>query len=69
MFSTSLDGKYSIGNSVIVNTRNGSVEVNGVAVRLRRQLYLSLLLLMENRIHDAFVPNDDFSKTLPEGRA
>ena len=69
MFSTSLDGRYSIGDSIIVNTRNGSVEVDAAPVKLRRQLYLALLLLMENRLHDAYVPYDDFSKTLPEGRA
>lgn len=69
MYSHSLDGKYSIGDSIIVNTRNNSVEVDGAPVKLRRQVYLSLLLLMENRLHDTYVPYDDFSKTMPEGRA
>lgn len=69
MYSPSLDGKYSIGDSIIVNTGNGSVEVDGAPVKLRRQLYLSLLLLMENRLNDAYVPYDDFSKTIPEGKA
>lgn len=67
-FEKELSGKYSIGDSVMVNTENCEIIVNSNTISLRRQVYLALLLLMENRVHESAVPVASFSKTQPEGR-
>lgn len=68
MLLTALSGKYKIGDTIVVNVDDGSVSVNAQRVSLRRQLFLALLLLMEQRLHEAAVPYDDFSKTLTDDK-
>lgn len=68
MLLMTLSGKYKIGNTIVVNVDDRSVLVNLQPVRLRRQVFSALLLLMEQRVHEAAVPYDDFSKTLTEGK-
>lgn len=68
MLLTTLSGKYKIGDTIVVNVGDRSVLVNSQPVRLRRQVFSALLLLMEQRLHEAAVPYDDFSKTLAEDK-
>ena len=66
MFNTSLSGEYAITPDVTVNVGARMVYVDKKHVHLRTECFDALLLLMEYRLKDEYVPYEAFDKISSE---
>lgn len=62
MLTSSLSGEYALTPIVTVNINARIVLVNGRPAHLRPECFDALLLLMEYRLRDAYVPYEAFDK-------